>query len=329
MAALGRGAVEVVRPDEDTAAAVPRFEARLDRPVLTDLAVDWNGLAVENVTPARLPDLFAGQPLVVSGRLRGPGAATIVITGRRGGETVRMPIAVATGDAARPEIDWLWARARIAELERQELRGERREIDEEITRLALAHKLVTRFTAFVAVDPSHVTAGGPGVTIPVAVNVPDGVDRDRGDRGEGKMGYGGGGASGAGYGAAYGTIGHGSGGGGVSYALKAAEAAPAPIVVATPAPAEQQAKNKLDEDARAALRKCWLAGGGHGAAELHLHVKTGKDGRVATVELGAPGDELGAPGDALAACVTERAKTWSLSPSAVYDFIVAVKESTP
>src|SRR5207247_2353874 len=32
MAALGRGAVEVVRPDEDTAAAVARFQARIDRP---------------------------------------------------------------------------------------------------------------------------------------------------------------------------------------------------------------------------------------------------------------------------------------------------------
>ena len=57
MAELGRGAVQVVRPDEDTDAAVATFAARIARPLITDLTVDWNGLAVEDVSPAAIPDL--------------------------------------------------------------------------------------------------------------------------------------------------------------------------------------------------------------------------------------------------------------------------------
>jgi Ca-activated chloride channel homolog len=325
MAAIGRGAVEIVRPDEDTTAAVTRFVQRIDRPVLTDIAIDWNGLAVSDVTPARIPDLFAGQPLVVSGRLAGARPATVFVTGRRGGEPVRIPIALQPSGERRPEIDWLWARARIAELSRQELRGEKKDVEAEITRLALAHNLVTRYTAFVAVDPTRVTAGGPGATIPVAVNVPDGVDRDRG---EGRMGYG------AGSGAVYGTVGHGSGGGG-AYALKVAEPAMAAeleresvparapsILVAKAAPPPPP--TRLDDAARAALRKCWLDSGGRGDAELHIRVLTGAGGEVTSVKLADASDKLDA-------CVAERAKSWSFAPKAIFDFIVAVteKEATP
>ena len=78
MAALGRGAAAFVRADEDAGAAAAAFVRRIARPILTDVRIDWKGLAVSDLTPERLPDLFAGQPLVVHGRYRSAGAATIV-----------------------------------------------------------------------------------------------------------------------------------------------------------------------------------------------------------------------------------------------------------
>src|SRR5205085_11344405 len=66
LAAVGRGTVEIVRPDEDTQAAVERFHRRIATPVLTDVTIDWKGLAIEQLSPARVPDLFAGQPLVIA-----------------------------------------------------------------------------------------------------------------------------------------------------------------------------------------------------------------------------------------------------------------------
>jgi Ca-activated chloride channel family protein len=48
----------------------------------------------------------------------------------------------------------------------------------QITQVALAYGLMSAYTAFVAVDSSHVTAGDHGTTVAVPVPVPDGVRYD-------------------------------------------------------------------------------------------------------------------------------------------------------
>jgi Ca-activated chloride channel family protein len=66
-----------VQPQEDVEVAVARTFARLDHPVLAGpelRTVDQNGAPVARTTevlPARLPDLFAGDQLVVLGQYRG------------------------------------------------------------------------------------------------------------------------------------------------------------------------------------------------------------------------------------------------------------------
>jgi len=179
MAALGRGTAAFVRADEDAGAAAAAFVRRVARPILTDLRIDWKGLAVSDVLPERLPDLFDGQPLVVHGRYRTSGTATVVVTGRRGGKHERFEVPVSLPAAAdRPAVATMWARARVTELSRRLLRGETPAGREQIETLALAHHLVTRYTAFVAVDASRVTAGGAAETVAVPVEVPEGVRRE-------------------------------------------------------------------------------------------------------------------------------------------------------
>ena len=72
MAQYGRGEVDYVGLNDDGSAAARRFHERIDSPVLTDIAIDWNGLPVSEVYPARVPDLFAAKPVVVYGRYNGP-----------------------------------------------------------------------------------------------------------------------------------------------------------------------------------------------------------------------------------------------------------------
>ncbi|MFH0821404.1 MAG: hypothetical protein V2B18_01545, partial [Pseudomonadota bacterium] len=43
--------------------------------------------------------------------------------------------------------------------------------------VALAHRIMTQYTSFVAVEEAIVTIGGKPVTVPVPVEMPDGVDR--------------------------------------------------------------------------------------------------------------------------------------------------------
>jgi Ca-activated chloride channel family protein len=51
-------------------------------------------------------------------------------------------------------------------------------IAERIRQVALDYNLMSTFTAFVAVDSSRRTEGREGVTVPVAVPVPEGVRYD-------------------------------------------------------------------------------------------------------------------------------------------------------
>ena len=68
MAKAGRGDSEIVSLDDKADAATLRLYQRLRTPLLTDVSIDWNGLPVTDVYPQRLPDLFSGKPLVITGR---------------------------------------------------------------------------------------------------------------------------------------------------------------------------------------------------------------------------------------------------------------------
>jgi Ca-activated chloride channel family protein len=178
MALLGRGAVAYVTPTEDSLRAVDQFYERVSHPALTDLSIDWGGLEVSEVYPARLPDLFVGRPVVITGRYRGDGSTTVRVTGRAGGEsrTLSVPVS-ATPDAERPALANIWARMKIADLE-DAATVSNAEVAPQITQVALGYGLMSAYTAFIAVDSSRVTEGDHGTTVAVPVPVPDGVRYD-------------------------------------------------------------------------------------------------------------------------------------------------------
>ena len=70
----------------------------------------------------------------------------------------------------------LWARARIASLSERLWRGHDQDAVDQITALGLGHRLVTRYTSFVAVDRSRVVGKGTPKTIVQPVEAPEGVD---------------------------------------------------------------------------------------------------------------------------------------------------------
>jgi Ca-activated chloride channel family protein len=179
---VGRGAVAyIVAGDSDTA-AVDRFFERIASPALTDIRVDWGEMRVSDVYPERIPDLFVGRPVILTGRFTGKGKTTIAVTGNYGGERVTQKLTVAPDrDQEHEGVRRIWARARIADLKDEALQADAvRQVDirGEITATALTHGLVSDYTAFVAVDATRVTAGDHGVTVVQPVPVPEGVRYD-------------------------------------------------------------------------------------------------------------------------------------------------------
>ena len=178
MGRLGRGTTAVVTLGDDPESQVEAFYRRLQSPYLTDIAVDWGGLAVRGGLPDPIPDLFAGQPLQIRARYLRPGSGTVRVGGRLAGRPFErsLEVTLPERDEDHGAIASLWARARVAQLERQMHDGPDERAEEELVQVALAHSLLTRKTAFVAVEHRVVT--GPQGTprlVPVPNELPEGV----------------------------------------------------------------------------------------------------------------------------------------------------------
>ncbi|HEX6203332.1 MAG TPA: marine proteobacterial sortase target protein [Thermoanaerobaculia bacterium] len=186
-AEVGRGGFTWIGDLGAVGRAVDDLARKLEGPVLTDLEVTWDDPTAE-VWPERLPDLYAGEPLVVAARLIRRGDE-VRVSGRRGGvwwqETVRFADAgeglPPGGDAAAPVavpavergVRQLWARRKIDHWLGRLVEGmPEDEVRREVVEVALAHHLVSRWTSLVAVDVTPVRPAGEALTaaaVPLAL----------------------------------------------------------------------------------------------------------------------------------------------------------------
>ncbi|MFT5352825.1 MAG: Ca-activated chloride channel family protein [Polyangiales bacterium] len=176
LAEVGRGDVQVVTLDESPEAAAEAFHARIARPYLTDIQIDWGELDVQDAYPRRLPDLFADRPLVVHGRYAQGGAGEVVIRGRVAGRAFEQRVHVELPEAGeeRPALGSIWARTRIRDLMTAMALRPSDELREEVTLTGLRHHLLTEWTAFIAVDEQSIV-DTPATTVQQPSQVPVGV----------------------------------------------------------------------------------------------------------------------------------------------------------
>ena len=179
MAEEGRGYARYVPVGEDANDVAETLAADLKSPLLTDITIDWGDFEVSDVVPARIPDLFAGQGLRVYARHDGQTErARITVKGLVQGRAAEMPVdLVLTGNDEEAALPLVWARNKIAVLEREVALGQNpRLADNEITRLGLEFSLQTKNTSFVAVSEARVNNTGQAATpAKVALPIPSGV----------------------------------------------------------------------------------------------------------------------------------------------------------
>ena len=176
MAKVGRGAAAYLALDDSGAEVMRYFFNRISRPVLSDVEIDWGTMQVTDTYPKRLPDLFVGRAVVVTGKFTGePGKPAV--RGRAGGQRVEYAVPRSGGEDAHAFIPNIWARLRIADLaDRQAWTHDPdNELAGAIKQTALEYGLMSDYTAFVAVDASRRTEGKQGTTVHQAVPVPRGV----------------------------------------------------------------------------------------------------------------------------------------------------------
>lgn len=177
IAVAGRGTVDYVEPGADVEEAVGSLAAKISHPVLVDLSLEGSPVRLKDLQPGRLPDLYAGEDLVLFGRYeaaRAGATGELSLAGMRGdrreriGASVEFPSHAVAGEY----IPGLWAARKVGELMRTiRIEGSTPERVAEVRALALRYGLLTEYTSYLVLEPGA-NAVGRGGALPAAVPPP-------------------------------------------------------------------------------------------------------------------------------------------------------------
>ena len=178
----GGGLADVIALNTDPGPLVAQIAERIHRAQLAKIQIDWNGLSVYETYPRRIPELWAGRPVLMFGRYGAGGSQKIELSGSAEGKPLKYKLHVTLPDAqpAHDVLSKVWARKKIEDISARLHAADAPEIIEEITNIALTHRLMTQYTSFVAVDendmqPINQEAKAPRQVV-VPVPLPEGTD---------------------------------------------------------------------------------------------------------------------------------------------------------
>ncbi len=159
---MGRGEAFVITDPTEAPQVLERFTQYIKYPLMTNVAIEWNGIEPYDIIPTKLPDLFSEKPLYLIGKYRGEPDGFVKVSGRiKDGNFVEEILFDSSN--LRPQnigLRTLWAREKIKWLHDFNHLEKTREREEVITKLGLQYHLLTDYTSFVAIDKLKVLDNG-------------------------------------------------------------------------------------------------------------------------------------------------------------------------
>ena len=156
------GRSSYVKPQEQIDEKISQFYRQISTPVLAGVSADFgNKTVVDEVYPFPLPDLFAGEQLVVAGRYHDGANVTVTLRGAVNGQKIiyQYPNQHFVTTGGEPFVARLWATRKLGALLAQARRsGANKELIDEITQLSLQYGIITPYTSYLVEEPSTQTA---------------------------------------------------------------------------------------------------------------------------------------------------------------------------
>ncbi|TWU56718.1 Type II secretion system protein E [Rubripirellula tenax] len=155
------GTYELVESEKRLDEILQRFGLEMGSPSITDLRFEAIDGDISQLTPNGQDVLYSGRPVSFYGRTTGSGSPRIAIHGTQTNgqpwSQILDPMPVTTGGNETSVLHSLWGRARLRELEDQFAASAApdRLLQNAITRCSLETNVLSRFTAFVAVDDTE------------------------------------------------------------------------------------------------------------------------------------------------------------------------------
>jgi len=177
---------QYVLTNEDLEEKLSSFYSKITDPVLTNLALSIDGdVRLIREHPQSLPDLFAGDQLVLLGRYRNAGDVTVKLTGVVNDETKTFETLAHFAAEPTPHdfIPRIWAVRRIGFLlDQMRLHGESEEARDEITQLARQYGIVTPYTSYLIIEDEEQRNVPMAIrSVQVPVRTPAGSGQSGGD----------------------------------------------------------------------------------------------------------------------------------------------------
>jgi Ca-activated chloride channel family protein len=180
LADLGGGTCDLVESEGRLDDAMDHIHRGIGVPVLTGLALQPEKceLVEDGLAPSRLPELFSGRPVTIFGRFRGDAAQLSLRV--EATNALGLPWSRTLTACPRPAASLLnlWGRVKVRELEDRYAVGsasDPKALAKQIVQVSLESRVLSRFTAYVAVDRSEVVnQGGEQKKILQPVEMPAG-----------------------------------------------------------------------------------------------------------------------------------------------------------
>jgi hypothetical protein len=162
LARQGRGRFELVESEDRLDEVMAALARTIGRPALSGISITGCGIDIvdTSITPVPAPDAFAGVPCVISGRYRGPVGTDATITASAAGAKAPFSVTLVPLRSDAAAVRTIWARASLRDLEDAYASGRDRheQLNKRIVEHSIRFGVLSRFTAFVAVDPERTDA---------------------------------------------------------------------------------------------------------------------------------------------------------------------------
>lgn len=162
IAYVGEGEPFIVTEYDEADEIAQTFKRYIEKPVLTNIEANFEGIEVYDLEPYSIPDVFAERPIILYGKYHKPAVGEVEIKGDYGDEELVSTLNFEEYSANNEEniaLKYLWARKKIKLMSDYGIASNESDtltIEEEITQLGLKYSLITDYTSFVAVDSSAI-----------------------------------------------------------------------------------------------------------------------------------------------------------------------------
>lgn len=154
MAEEAGGLAAFISASDDFEQQAGAFRRKLTRPAAADVKLTFNGGDVYDLEPAKLPNLYHGQPVRMYGRYRQTGVATMKLNATVLGKEIEqtMELKLPEQNDANPEIERMWASRKVERLLGEERKAGSQMYQGEVVRLCEGYSIVSPYASFIVLE---------------------------------------------------------------------------------------------------------------------------------------------------------------------------------